>query len=101
AAQQQALPPIGIIRACRPLRDPCMSCSSRIDRPLPASFFQRDAQCLAQALLGKVIRHYHNGLWLSARIIETEAYYLAEKGSHASLGYTEKRRALFMDGGYI
>src|SRR5690606_22844930 len=78
-----------------------MSCSSRIDRPLPASFFQRDAQCLAQALLGKVIRHYHNGLWLSARIIETEAYYLAEKGSHASLGYTEKRRALFMDGGYI
>ncbi len=78
-----------------------MSCSSRIDRPLPASFFQRDAQCLAQALLGKVIRHYHKGLWLSARIIETEAYYLAEKGSHASLGYTEKRRALFMDGGYI
>ncbi|MDV3444008.1 DNA-3-methyladenine glycosylase, partial [Pseudomonas otitidis] len=36
------------------------------------------------------------GRWLSARIIETEAYYLAEKGSHASLGYTEKRRALFL-----
>ena len=48
-----------------------------------------------------MIRHRVDGLWLSARIIETEAYYQAEKGSHASLGYTHKRRALFMDGGVI
>jgi DNA-3-methyladenine glycosylase len=72
---------------------------------LPDSFFDRDAQVLAQDLLGKVIRHRvgvsPNALWLSARIIETEAYYLEEKGSHASLGYTEKRRALFLDGGHI
>lgn len=70
-------------------------------RPLPDSFFDRDAQVLARALLGKIIRHRHQGHWLAARIIETEAYYLAEKGSHASLGYTEKRRALFLDGGHI
>ncbi|GLK91825.1 DNA-3-methyladenine glycosylase [Pseudomonas turukhanskensis] len=70
-------------------------------RALPDSFFDRDAQVLAQALLGKVIRHKVDGLWLAARIIETEAYYFAEKGSHASLGYTEKRRALFLDGGHI
>lgn len=68
---------------------------------LPDGFFDRDAQALARALLGKVIRHRQQGHWLAARIIETEAYYLAEKGSHASLGYTEKRRALFMDGGHI
>lgn len=68
---------------------------------LPDSFFNRDAQILAQALLGKVIRHKVGELWLSARIIETEAYYCAERGSHASLGYTEKRRALFLDGGHI
>lgn len=68
---------------------------------LPDSFFNRDAQMLAQALLGKVIRHKVGGLWLAARIIETEAYYCAEKGSHASLGYTEKRKALFLDGGHI
>ena len=68
---------------------------------LPDSFFDRDAQLLARELLGKVIRHRVDGLWLSARIIETEAYYCAEKGSHASLGYTEKRKALFMDGGHI
>jgi len=72
---------------------------------LPDSFFNRDAQLLARDLLGKVIRHrVGNGtdwLWLSARIIETEAYYAAEKGSHSSLGYTEKRKALFLDGGHI
>jgi DNA-3-methyladenine glycosylase len=70
-------------------------------RALPDSFFHRDAQVLAQALLGKVIRHKVGELWLSARIIETEAYYVCEKGSHASLGYTEKRKALFLDGGHI
>ncbi|MGV6394613.1 DNA-3-methyladenine glycosylase [Pseudomonas caspiana] len=68
---------------------------------LPDSFFNRDPQVLARALLGKVIRHKVGELWLAARIIETEAYYCAEKGSHASLGYTEKRKALFLDGGHI
>ncbi|KPW92922.1 DNA-3-methyladenine glycosylase [Pseudomonas syringae pv. coryli] len=68
---------------------------------LPDHFFHRDAQVLARDLLGKVIRHKVGDLWLAARIIETEAYYCAEKGSHASLGYTEKRKALFLDGGHI
>lgn len=70
-------------------------------QPLPDSFFDRDAQLLARELLGKVIRHRHGPYWLSARIIETEAYYASEKGSHSSLGYTEKRKALFLDGGHI
>jgi DNA-3-methyladenine glycosylase len=70
-------------------------------RPLADAFFDRDARQLARELLGKVIRHRCGELWLSARIIETEAYYLAEKGSHASLGYTEKRKALFQGGGHI
>ncbi|MDH0749112.1 DNA-3-methyladenine glycosylase [Pseudomonas sp. GD03842] len=70
-------------------------------RALCDHFFDRDAQTLARDLLGKVIRHKVGPLWLSARIIETEAYYLEEKGSHASLGYTEKRKALFLDGGHI
>jgi len=64
-------------------------------------FFNRDAQIVACALLGKIIRHRVENLWLSARIIETESYYLEEKGSHASLGYTEKRRALFAPPGTI
>jgi len=48
-----------------------------------------------------VIRRRYRGKWLAAQIIETEAYYLREKGSHASLGYTDKRRALFMPAGTI
>ena len=68
---------------------------------LGPEFFHRDAQVVAKALLGKVIRHKINGKWLAARIIETEAYYLNEKGSHSSLGYTEKRKAMFMSAGTI
>lgn len=68
---------------------------------LDHTFFAQDAQQLAQALLGKVIYVLHQGNWLAAKIIETEAYYLIDKGSHASLGYTEKRKALFMQPGTI
>jgi DNA-3-methyladenine glycosylase len=68
---------------------------------LKKSFFNRDACLVAQQLLGKIIRRKYQGHWLTARIIETEAYYMEEKGSHASLGYTEKRKALFMPAGTI
>lgn len=68
---------------------------------LTKDFFAQDPQKVAQLLLGKVLRHFHEGIWLSATIIETEAYYLAEKGSHSSLGFTEKRKALFMPPGTI
>ncbi|WP_343652958.1 DNA-3-methyladenine glycosylase [Herbaspirillum sp.] len=70
-------------------------------RPLPTSFFDQDSPVLARALVGKVLRRRWRGQWLSARIIETEAYRLDDRGSHASLGYTHKRRALFMEGGTI
>ncbi|MDI3273986.1 DNA-3-methyladenine glycosylase [Pseudomonas sp. MDT1-16] len=75
--------------------------ATSLPKGLADAFFDRDAQTLARDLLGKVIRHRVGDLWLSARIIETEAYYFEEKGSHASLGYTEKRKALFLDGGHI
>lgn len=68
---------------------------------LTSNFFNRDPQIVAKALLGKVIYHRQNNVWLSAMIIETEAYYLTDKASHASLGFTEKRRALFMSPGTI
>lgn len=68
---------------------------------LTTTFFNRDACDVARSLLGKIIRHKYNGIWLAARIIETEAYYKHERGSHASLGITEKRKALFMPPGTI
>jgi len=70
-------------------------------RQIKTGFFNRDALVLAQSLLGKVIQVFQDGIWLSARIIETEAYYKSEKGSHASLGFTHARRALFMSPGTV
>lgn len=87
-------------------------------------FFAQDPCRLAQALLGKVIfvkylrstisnenvsgskfrcsaNSESDDIWLTARIIETEAYFLEDKASHASLGYTLKRKALFMPAGTI
>lgn len=68
---------------------------------LPDSFYNQDACNVAKALLGKVIRRKYRNLWLSAQIIETEAYYRCEKGSHSSLGKTNKRMAMFMPAGTI
>jgi DNA-3-methyladenine glycosylase len=68
---------------------------------LQTSFFNHDACAVAEGLLGKIIRNKFGENWLSAQIIETEAYYINEKGSHASLGFTEKRKALFMPPGTI
>ena len=68
---------------------------------IPNSFFERDPREVAPDLLGKVLRHRIGGCWLEARIIETEAYLLEERGSHASLGETPSRRALFMEAGTI
>ncbi|MHB0763099.1 DNA-3-methyladenine glycosylase [Stutzerimonas sp. NM35] len=68
---------------------------------LDDTFFDRDAQLVARELLGTVIRHCVDGLWLSARIIGTEAYYIDEKASHSSLGNSPSRRAMFMPAGHL
>lgn len=68
---------------------------------LAHTFFDRNPQIVAEDLLGKVIRFKYHNHWLAAMIIETEAYEITEKGSHSSLGFTEKRKALFMPAGTI
>lgn len=70
---------------------------------ITADFFNDDPQEVAKKLLGKNVEHFlDDGELLSVRIIETEAYYgNGDRGSHASLGFTEKRKALFMDPGTI
>ena len=68
---------------------------------LHAGFFDKDAQQVAHALLGKVLRRRYQDRWLAARIIETEAYYSSERASHSSLGITHGRRAMFMPAGTI
>ena len=76
-----------------------------MNQVITSEFFYQDPQALAIALLGKILRRkvLWNGknCWLSARIVETEAYYLSDKASHSSLGYTDKRKAMFMAPGTI
>ena len=69
--------------------------------PLPQRFFDRPSPTVARDLLGKVIRRRLGRVWLSARVIEAEAYAIEERGSHASLGRTPSREALFMPPGTI
>ena len=65
-------------------------------------FFNRLPFYVAQDLLGSVIRvPYDDQGYLCAQIIETEAYSIHERGSHAWLGYTPKRGALFMQPGTV
>jgi DNA-3-methyladenine glycosylase len=72
-----------------------------LERVLSARFFDRDPQTVAKDLIGKVLRHRIGSGWLSVQIVEVEAYYRREKGSHASLGRTQSREALFMPAGTI
>lgn len=64
-------------------------------------FCDRSASVVAVDLLGKLLCAKHGEIVLKVRIIETESYYKSEKGSHASLGFTEKRKPLFMESGTI
>jgi DNA-3-methyladenine glycosylase len=68
---------------------------------LGAGFFDRDSQTVAKDLVGKILRRRIRSSWLSVQIVEVEAYSIREKGSHASLGRTPSREALFMPAGTI
>lgn len=68
---------------------------------VPDVFFDRDARRVACGLLGKVLRRRWRGRWLAAQIVETEAYFRRERGSHASLGWSPSREALFLPPGTI
>jgi DNA-3-methyladenine glycosylase len=68
---------------------------------LGAAFFNRDPQTVAKDLVGKILRRRIGASWLSVQIVESEAYYIRERGSHASLGRTPSREALFMPAGTI
>jgi DNA-3-methyladenine glycosylase len=67
---------------------------------IPATFFDRPSPDVAKDLVGKVIRRRHGSLWLAAAIVETEAYG-GEKGSHAWLGRTPSREAMWAPAGTI
>lgn len=68
---------------------------------LSNNFFARDSLEVAKSLIGKILCHKYGDTWLKAMIIETEAYYGDEPGSHASKGCTKSKEALYMEPGTI
>ena len=63
--------------------------------------FERPALDLAPALLGALLRRRVRDRWLSAMIVETEAYLQTEKASHSSLGRTPSREPMFAPAGTL
>lgn len=68
---------------------------------LSNNFFEAEPFEVAKKLIGKVLCHKVDGIWLKAMIIETEAYYANEPGSHSSKGRTNSKEAMYMSPGTI
>lgn len=65
-------------------------------RPLPRSFFNRDARKVARDLLGKIVMRREKGVILAGRIVESEAYLGTEDpAAHAAAGRTPRTEVLF------
>lgn len=66
--------------------------SSLTGAPLSRAFYERPAEVVARALLGKILVHGA----VSARIVETEAYLgLRDRAAHAWRGLTPRTKILF------
>ena len=72
------------------------------DRPrrLSRSELPSDTADLARFLIGKVLVHAVDGLTLSGRIVETEAYLVGDRASHAFRGETKRNRSMFLPRGH-
>jgi DNA-3-methyladenine glycosylase len=71
-------------------------------RPLPKAFYRQDPVAAARALLGCVLRREIDGVVMTARIVETEAYLGAnDPASHARRGLRSERNAsMYLEGGH-
>jgi DNA-3-methyladenine glycosylase len=69
-------------------------------RILGRSFYKRHPSTVARQLLGKILVRQLDGVTLSGRIVETEAYSSDDPASHAYRGRTERNRALFGEPGH-
>lgn len=71
---------------------------------LQRRFFRRDPVTLARALLGlRLVRRLGNGVELSGRIVETEAYLgIRDLAAHSFGGRRTKRNgSMWLDGGHV
>lgn len=69
-------------------------------RPLGRDELPVDTTELARFLIGKTLVREVEGLRLSGRIVETEAYVVGDAASHGFRGMTERNRAMFLERGH-
>ena len=71
-------------------------------KPLPRSFFNRNADAVARDLIGcLLIRKHRRSQYAIARIVETEAYVgTHDLASHASKGKTKRNAVMFGPPGF-
>ncbi len=65
-------------------------------KSLPRSFFERNTRLVALELIGHLLVLTQDGVTLSGRIVETEAYFGSDDpASHAFRGQTPRNRPMF------
>jgi DNA-3-methyladenine glycosylase len=70
--------------------------SPKQPNPLPRSFFARDPRRVARDLLGKLLIRSNEKAYLSARIVEVEAYLgKNDPAAHSAAGNTPRNSVLF------
>jgi DNA-3-methyladenine glycosylase len=70
-------------------------------RPLPRSFYDRDAEEVARALLGTLLVRREGGVERVGRVVETEAYLGPhDLAAHASKGRTARTEVMFGQPGH-
>jgi DNA-3-methyladenine glycosylase len=68
---------------------------------VPRNFYLSSPDVVARSLLGKLLTHHRNGIRLTGRIVEVEAYLgLADPAAHASVGKTPRNAVLFGPPGF-
>lgn len=69
--------------------------------PLPRSFYDRDTQAVARALLGTLLAHRVDGVLRVARVVETEAYLGPhDLAAHSARGRTPRTSVMFGPPGF-
>lgn len=73
-----------------------------IQKKLPLKFYKRDLHTVAKELLGKYIVKKYDGLYLSGRIVEVEAYDgNIDEAAHSFSGKTKRNQVMFEGGGKL